>query len=200
MRQSVTCGICCHGDKKTEALPGRATQKQKNREAIQLPGFFMPEVRSAFVGVHGINDGLLGFGGRAPVLYLDPLARLESLVVFKEVADLVAQQLRQVFDFFDVVVGGGQLVVGHGYQLGITAGFVFHVQHTNRDRKSTRLNSSHVRISYAVFCLKKKKKKEKTKQNQKKKTKQIPTNIKKQYKKNNTKDKNKRDTITSNIE
>src|SRR3989442_5956170 len=28
-----------------------------------------------------------------------------------------------------------------------------------RDRKSTRLNSSHVRISYAVFCLKKKTKK-----------------------------------------
>src|SRR5690554_7644017 len=26
-----------------------------------------------------------------------------------------------------------------------------------KDRKSTRLNSSHVRISYAVFCLKKKK-------------------------------------------
>src|SRR2546421_5977782 len=29
------------------------------------------------------------------------------------------------------------------------------------DRKSTRLNSSHDQISYAVFCLKKKKKKEK---------------------------------------
>src|SRR3989442_11860448 len=29
---------------------------------------------------------------------------------------------------------------------------------TQGDRKSTRLNSSHVRISYAVFCLKKKKK------------------------------------------
>src|SRR5690349_24043196 len=29
------------------------------------------------------------------------------------------------------------------------------------DRKSTRLNSSHVEISYAVFCLKKKKKKKK---------------------------------------
>src|SRR5690554_7438487 len=28
---------------------------------------------------------------------------------------------------------------------------------TGEDRKSTRLNSSHVRISYAVFCLKKKK-------------------------------------------
>src|SRR2546426_9162125 len=30
---------------------------------------------------------------------------------------------------------------------------------TARDRKSTRLNSSHLVISYAVFCLKKKKKK-----------------------------------------
>src|SRR5690554_7326330 len=30
------------------------------------------------------------------------------------------------------------------------------------DRKSTRLNSSHVRISYAVFCLKKKRKNTKT--------------------------------------
>src|SRR5207249_5279681 len=29
-------------------------------------------------------------------------------------------------------------------------------QTTNGDRKSTRLNSSHVSISYAVFCLKKK--------------------------------------------
>src|SRR3989442_4803574 len=29
-------------------------------------------------------------------------------------------------------------------------------KHVTQDRKSTRLNSSHVRISYAVFCLKKK--------------------------------------------
>src|SRR2546428_8082054 len=31
--------------------------------------------------------------------------------------------------------------------------------HRRRDRKSTRLNSSHDQISYAVFCLKKKKQK-----------------------------------------
>src|SRR3712207_9107175 len=31
----------------------------------------------------------------------------------------------------------------------------------DKDRKSTRLNSSHANISYAVFCLKKKKKKNK---------------------------------------
>src|SRR5690349_23409897 len=30
-------------------------------------------------------------------------------------------------------------------------------EHARTDRKSTRLNSSHVEISYAVFCLKKKK-------------------------------------------
>src|SRR5205814_9429712 len=30
--------------------------------------------------------------------------------------------------------------------------------HDRKDRKSTRLNSSHLGISYAVFCLKKKKK------------------------------------------
>src|SRR3712207_7291750 len=32
-----------------------------------------------------------------------------------------------------------------------------HEQDGTRDRKSTRLNSSHANISYAVFCLKKKK-------------------------------------------
>src|SRR5436309_8224051 len=34
------------------------------------------------------------------------------------------------------------------------------------DRKSTRLNSSHVKISYAVFCLKKKKKQVKNNEEQ----------------------------------
>src|SRR5437868_12303181 len=35
--------------------------------------------------------------------------------------------------------------------------FVSGIGCSSRDRKSTRLNSSHVSISYAVFCLKKKK-------------------------------------------
>src|SRR5690606_41838927 len=34
-------------------------------------------------------------------------------------------------------------------------GFVTRVREAEQDRKSTRLNSSHVKISYAVFCLKK---------------------------------------------
>src|SRR5207302_5569566 len=44
-----------------------------------------------------------------------------------------------------------------------------------RDRKSTRLNSSHVKISYAVFCLKKKKKKKKKNLQKKKKKKKNKT-------------------------
>src|SRR2546430_6747983 len=38
----------------------------------------------------------------------------------------------------------------------------FHLSRIPRDRKSTRLNSSHSQISYAVFCLKKKKKQQTT--------------------------------------
>src|SRR6476620_9592871 len=44
-----------------------------------------------------------------------------------------------------------------------------------RDRKSTRLNSSHANISYDVFCLKKKKKKKKRKRKKKEKKKKKET-------------------------
>src|SRR5690606_41102472 len=39
---------------------------------------------------------------------------------------------------------------------GARSGYRFLIPHAQQDRKSTRLNSSHVKISYAVFCLKKK--------------------------------------------
>src|SRR5258707_7422352 len=42
-----------------------------------------------------------------------------------------------------------------GVELGDAGGF--ERDEAERDRKSTRLNSSHANISYAVFCLKKKK-------------------------------------------
>src|SRR5690606_41156189 len=41
-------------------------------------------------------------------------------------------------------------------EVGIAKGKTFDEAFFNLDRKSTRLNSSHVKISYAVFCLKKK--------------------------------------------
>src|SRR5690606_40747316 len=53
-------------------------------------------------------------------------------------------------------------VVNSGGVLGCSTNFIKSCrnhgreQPDNQDRKSTRLNSSHVKISYAVFCLKKK--------------------------------------------
>src|SRR3712207_7584618 len=45
---------------------------------------------------------------------------------------------------------GGRALLEHGQPEPLVA-------HVGLDRKSTRLNSSHANISYAVFCLKKKK-------------------------------------------
>src|ERR1039457_2591139 len=44
------------------------------------------------------------------------------------------------------------------YALGLGAGAALCLVDYHTDRKSTRLNSSHLVISYAVFCLKKKQK------------------------------------------
>src|SRR3712207_8978877 len=66
--------------------------------------------------------------------------RLGSLVD-REREDVVAGV---VADHVEVELGGGE---GVAVEVGV-----------EEDRKSTRLNSSHANISYAVFCLKKKKK------------------------------------------
>src|SRR5207248_7705800 len=61
--------------------------------------------------------------------------------------------------------GGGapvaQLGQEHRRAGGIDRAALLARLHLARDRKSTRLNSSHRTISYAVFCLKKKKKQDK---------------------------------------
>src|SRR5688572_31009808 len=60
----------------------------------------------------------------------------------------------------------GRLIHDRGRRVEPQAEFASEQQevgdHLQGDRKSTRLNSSHSQISYAVFCLKKKKKKNKT--------------------------------------
>src|SRR2546427_8807341 len=50
---------------------------------------------------------------------------------------------------------GGELLVADGADEQLLA--TGQGEHVVEDRKSTRLNSSHSQISYAVFCLKKKK-------------------------------------------
>src|SRR3712207_9010149 len=51
-------------------------------------------------------------------------------------------------------VQGGK---GHAHEVRVRLETVEALEVTGGDRKSTRLNSSHANISYAVFCLKKKK-------------------------------------------
>src|SRR5204862_8324634 len=81
-----------------------------------------------------------------------------------EVADVMRRVARRVLDVEHPVADGQPFAAlqdlqrrcGHGQHL---------------DRKSTRLNSSHVENSYAGFCLEKKKKQNKFKQYDQKKTK-----------------------------
>src|SRR3712207_8267258 len=74
------------------------------------------------------------------------------------VADLVARAgprpLAEIAPQVDFVLSG--LVAAHS--VGIIHRDLKPENILIEDRKSTRLNSSHVNISYAVFCLKKKKK------------------------------------------
>src|SRR3712207_8619945 len=73
--------------------------------------------------------------------------------LFRSDVDAVVHQLQEVAVLAeDVLVVGGRLqrlVEVAEAQPGLDLGHL--------DRKSTRLNSSHANISYAVFCLKKKK-------------------------------------------
>src|SRR5690554_7478955 len=74
---------------------------------------------------------------------------------------------KDVFIPLDYIIGG-QEMAGQGWRMlveclsvgrciTLPSGAAGAAAYAVGDRKSTRLNSSHVRISYAVFCLKKKK-------------------------------------------
>src|SRR5437762_6000361 len=98
---------------------------------------------------------------RPPRPTLFPYTTLfRSLTTVSDAVDAqLAQQLSQISGVAQVLIGGQQKpsirvqvdpakLVAKGLSL----------EDVRRDRKSTRLNSSHRCISYAVFCLKKKNK------------------------------------------
>src|SRR5690606_39417706 len=63
-----------------------------------------------------------------------------------EIPDAQASLAQRIGPGLGRPLEGDDVALGHGQEI-------------LQDRKSTRLNSSHVKTSYAVFCLKKKKKK-----------------------------------------
>src|SRR2546422_11761912 len=74
-------------------------------------------------------------------------------------------------DALPISIAVGRLLIGRGFPGTSVSSLLFgswilrggscatreHAKKSRKDRKSTRLNSSHGYISYAVFCLKKKK-------------------------------------------
>src|SRR5690625_6513454 len=64
----------------------------------------------------------------------------------------------RMMPFWDSNAEVAHVIFGFRYfNAGLVLTFIEPLGAFYRDRKSTRLNSSHVAISYAVFCLKKKK-------------------------------------------
>src|SRR5258708_28605786 len=74
-------------------------------------------------------------------------------------ADVLVEQHRQGHAFYGALWDAGPLYHAAGLIGGVlgSARRTENTTYQTRDRKSTRLNSSHQIISYAVFCLKKKK-------------------------------------------
>src|SRR5690349_23702748 len=117
------------------------------------------------------NDPVLGDPTSCDALELDIVPRTRDLGDGFEVRRALPHGRRQMvgpFIFFDhfgpvqYLAGKGMDVRPHPH-IGLATvtylfdGSIMHRDSEGKDRKSTRLNSSHVEISYAVFCLKKKK-------------------------------------------
>src|SRR2546430_5544078 len=69
------------------------------------------------------------------------------------------KRIGPLFAPYKLRLGGVLLLIVVSAGLGVVPAFLLkNVLEAIADRKSTRLNSSHSQISYAVFCLKKKKK------------------------------------------
>src|SRR5436309_1329096 len=155
------------------ALPAREVRPGSDPPALPsapYPGFAagllkqldLRDRHAALDGLHHVVDGQGRDRGGGERLHLDAglvhgaHARLDGQLA---AAQVVAER--------DVHTGDAQRMAERdelGGALGAQdAGGARDAEDVALDRKSTRLNSSHVKISYAVFCLKKKKKKKKRK-------------------------------------
>src|SRR3712207_7479702 len=95
--------------------------------------FFFNDTATTEIYTLSLHDAL-------PIYRLVEILHLDAVDASADLAHLACFELARAVCLMPVPV-----LVGIGHEV-------------DRDRKSTRLNSSHANISYAVFCLKKKKK------------------------------------------
>src|SRR2546427_4411629 len=119
----------------------------RERPGLGLPAAVLPEVEGVGPGgrEHVVVEGIVILEADRRAGRNDHDAGHELLIVDREVDGDGAR---------GSVSGAAVEVHDRGPQVGRR----FSTLLEQRDRKSTRLNSSHSQISYAVFCLKKKKK------------------------------------------
>src|SRR5690606_28048403 len=102
-----------------------------------------------------IFGGLFGFINSAQQIYVD----IYGLGAWFPLIFAIGAGLMAVSSFTNARLVGrfGMRRLSHGALIGfIVVNGIWLALSLAGDRKSTRLNSSHVKISYAVFCLKKK--------------------------------------------
>src|SRR5436305_545111 len=130
-------------------LPAGRDDDLELTTAVDVVELHQLDQANGFTGIVLADEAAFALVVHVAVVELRELGK--SLVRFFEP---VAHDLRVVVQF----VHEAQVIALQWAQ-GKVAGFFNHhdvVLVVLRDRKSTRLNSSHVRSSYAVFCLKKK--------------------------------------------
>src|SRR6267142_2807963 len=113
-----------------------ATQKEIDAVVSRIQEFGITPV--PLPGAERVAIGTFGSTSRAAAEAVESLPGVAEVVPVSRPFKLASREV--IPD--DTIVRIGDVPVGHGHPL---------------DRKSTRLNSSHMSISYAVFCLKKKK-------------------------------------------
>src|SRR5690625_5667763 len=107
-----------------------------------MSGTSLDGVDAALVNITGVNE------------------ETEVELIAFETLEIPQKIDRQIRKSFSVESSSSPLISSLNVELGeLFADAAFKVSKAAKiDRKSTRLNSSHVSISYAVFCLKKKRK------------------------------------------
>src|SRR5258707_8032756 len=140
----VTDRPAAHASELAGSLP--QSRSLPGASAARAPRILVVDDEDDFREALSLNLGDEGFGVTG---FADGAKALEHLVSGKE-ADLVLLDWR-------LPGMTGLEVLRAMRDRGVTTPVVFVTAIAHRDRKSTRLNSSHANISYAVFCLKKKK-------------------------------------------